>query len=112
MQAGSIARGLAIASRKPSSDSANEDRQSDVVITGYGKCAATVSSAVHVDIGDKEAPPERTCEQCEPIEVGDGRDRKFTIERLTPKDTLRRPSCSREPSRRIVAYREGVSNAN
>jgi hypothetical protein len=34
--------------------------------------------------GDKEAPPERTCELCDQIEVGDGRDRKFTIERLTP----------------------------
>jgi hypothetical protein len=36
------------------------------------------------DNGDKEAPPERTCERCDQIEVGDGRDRKFTIERLTP----------------------------
>jgi len=34
--------------------------------------------------GDKEAPPERTCERCDQIEVGDGRDRKFTIERMTP----------------------------
>ena len=83
-QADAIVRRVANATTNLTSDSANEDRHSDVVITGYGKCAASVSNAARVTTGDKEAPPERTCELCEQIEVGDGRDRKFTIERLTP----------------------------
>ena len=40
------------------SDSANEDRHSDVVITGYRECAASVSDAAQVTTGDKEAPPQ------------------------------------------------------
>ena len=83
-QAGRIVRRVAGAAAKPYIRTANEDRHSDVVITGYGKCAASVSNAARVTTGDKEAPPERTCEWCDQIEVGDGRDRNFTIERLTP----------------------------
>ncbi len=66
------------------SESANEERHSDVVNTGYRKCAASVSNAVQVTTGDKEAPPERTCELSSKTEVEDDPDRWFTIERLTP----------------------------